>query len=245
MSSKDTKLGIYVCLLLLGTTLSFPAVAGSIVVGLVEKSTNATVAGQPLLPGSTLFSGTTVTVDNGSAVIAIAGGTGRVVLGRGTVATLLREADRLTIMLRQGIVSLDQPDNKVPMRVEAADVVIMPAQGFKTLGAVAMGNDAVMVTAKEGLLRVEGIEPAVDVSAGNTITILPKQARSLQTQGTTASTDAPSPPVQAPNQASSRSTTAGATPKPARKGHPKLMKAFTYGSIGASIYSVIKQLASR
>ncbi|HUU14497.1 MAG TPA: hypothetical protein VM182_12455, partial [Terriglobia bacterium] len=47
-------------------------------------------------------------------------------------------------------------------------------------GEVAMVNGAVVVTTKEGLLRVEGSGPAVEVAKGKTITVRPKAARAPQ-----------------------------------------------------------------
>jgi hypothetical protein len=57
---------------------------------------------------------------------------------------------------------------------------VVPVAGFKTLGEVAMVNGAVVVTAKEGKLRVEGNGPAVEVVKGKTITVDGKVARAPQ-----------------------------------------------------------------
>ncbi|HUU14502.1 MAG TPA: hypothetical protein VM182_12480, partial [Terriglobia bacterium] len=53
-------------------------------------------------------------------------------------------------------------------------------------GEVAMVNGAVVVTTKEGLLRVEGSGPAVEVAKGKTITVRPKAARAPQGAGSGA-----------------------------------------------------------
>jgi len=66
------------------------------------------------------------------------------------------------------------------MQVKIGEVTIAPAKGFKTLGEVAMVNGAVVVTTKEGLLRVEGNGQAVEVAKGKTLVVTPKVARAPQ-----------------------------------------------------------------
>jgi hypothetical protein len=83
----------------------------------------------------------------------------------------------VTAVLGQGNVSLFYPDGGTGVRVKAGEVTIAPAKGFKTSGEVAMLNGAIMVTTKEGLLRVEGDGQAVDVAKGKTIAVMPKVAR--------------------------------------------------------------------
>jgi hypothetical protein len=69
------------------------------------------------------------------------------------------------------------------VRVRAGEVTIVPARGFKTLGEVAMANGSVVVSTKEGLLRVEGNGGAVEVAKGKTIAVTPKTARAPQGGG--------------------------------------------------------------
>jgi hypothetical protein len=57
--------------------------------------------------------------------------------------------------------------------------------GFKTLGEVAMLNGAVVVSAKEGMLRVEGNGQVVNVAKGKTITVMPG-TNAPRAAGTTA-----------------------------------------------------------
>jgi hypothetical protein len=51
---------------------------------------------------------------------------------------------------------------------------VVPVSGFKTLGEVATLNGAVVVSTKEGMLRVEGNGQVVDVAKGKTFTVVPE-----------------------------------------------------------------------
>jgi hypothetical protein len=143
---------------------------------------NATLGGQALLPNTTVFSGDSLQVKDGAAVVAIGQGS-RLVFGRETVASFLREAGEVTVLLGQGNVSMYQAQAGVGLRVKVGTVSVVPVAGFKTLGEVAMVNGAVVVTAKEGKLRVEGNGPAVEVVKGKTITVDAKVARAPQGVG--------------------------------------------------------------
>jgi len=172
MSSKSHVLRLCLCLVLLGLVAAVPARAGSAVVGSVAGSMNATVGGQTLLPNTTLFSGDSLQVTDGVAVIAL-GSTSRMVFGRDTVASFLRDSDEVTVLLGQGNVSMFQGENSLPVRVKVGAVSVVPVSGFKTLGEVAMLNGTVIVTAKEDTLRVQGNGQTVNVARGKTITVSP------------------------------------------------------------------------
>ena len=161
---------------------SIPAFAGSAVVGSVAGSMNATLGGQPLLPNSVIFSGDSLKVRDGATVIALASGS-RLVFGRETEARFLREGNGVTVLLGEGSVSVYHPEGSAEVRVNANNVSIAPAPGFKTLGEVAMLNGAIVVTSKEGLLRVEGNGSLVEVATGKTITIGSRMARAPRPQG--------------------------------------------------------------
>ena len=155
------------------------AYAGSAVVGSVAGSVNATVGGHEVVPNATIFSGDSLQVKDGVAVIALGRGS-RMVFGRESTVSFSREADSVTAVLGQGNVSLFYPAGGAGVRVKVGEVTIGPAKGFKTLGEVAMANGSVMVTTKEGLLRVEGDGQAVEVAKGKTIAVMPKVARAPQ-----------------------------------------------------------------
>jgi hypothetical protein len=172
-------------LMLLALVLTVPMYAGSAVIGTVAGSKDATVGGQALVPSTTLFSGDSLQVKEGVAVIAMGQGS-RMVFGHQTQATFEREGDGVTVRLGGGNVSMYHPEAGVGMRVKAGSVTIAPAKGYKTLGEVAMLNGAVVVTAKEGKLEVEGNGPAQEVAKGKTITLKANGAAAPQAGGAAA-----------------------------------------------------------
>jgi hypothetical protein len=133
---------------------------------------NATVGGQTLLPNTTLFSGDSLQVKDGMAVVAL-GGASRMVFGHDTVASFLRDSNEVTVLLGQGNVSVFHDAGGLPVRMKIGNVSVVPVSGFKTLGEVAMLNGSVVVTSKEGTLRVEGNGQAINVAKGKTITVAP------------------------------------------------------------------------
>jgi hypothetical protein len=116
------------------------------------------------------------------------------VFGRDTVASFLRESDDVTVLLGHGEVSLFHGENAVPVRVKAGDISVVPISGFETLGGVAAGNGVVVVTAKDGRLRVEGNGQAIIVAKGETLTLA---ARANSPQAARESS-VPKPPVVPP-----------------------------------------------
>ncbi len=179
MFSGKSRMRIALVMVFAAALAVVPAYAGSAVVGSVAGSLNATIGGQALVPNTTIFSGDSLQVKDGAAVVAVGRG-GRLVFGRETVASFLREAGEVTVLLGQGSVSLYQGQAGVNLRVKAGTVSVAPTGEFKTLGEVAMVNGAVVVTAKEGKLRVEGNGPAQEVVKGKTIVVSAKAARSPQ-----------------------------------------------------------------
>src|SRR5437773_2625087 len=190
MSRKDLDQGVSLVAVLavavsMATFASARASAGSAVIGSVAGSRNATLAGEPLLPSAVVFSGDSLKVGDGATVIALSQGS-RLVLGRETQASFLRDGSEVTVLLGQGSVSLYHPEGGAELRVKANGLSIEPARGFKTLGEVAMLDGAVVVTSKEGSLRVEGNGSPVEVAKGRTILIEPKAARAPAPQGAPA-----------------------------------------------------------
>jgi len=172
MSRKPHVARLSLCLILLGLVAAVPAIAGSAVIGSVAGSMNATVGGQTLLPNTVLYSGDSLRVRDGVAVVAV-GSTSRMVFGRDTAASFLRDSNQVTVLLGQGNVSLFHSGETMGVRVKFGDVSVVPVSGFKTLGEVAVLNGAMIVTAKEGMLRAEGNGQVVNVAKGKTITVHP------------------------------------------------------------------------
>ena len=195
MSGKKSAMRLAV-LVLLAAAVTVPMYAGSAVIGSVAGAKDATVGGQALVPSTTLFSGDSLQVKEGVAVIALGEGS-RMVFGHQTQASFLREGEGVTVLLGGGNVSMYQPEAGVGMKVKAGTVTVAPEKGFKTLGEVAMLNGSVVVTAKEGKLKVEGNGPAMEVGKGKTITVKAAAAAGPQggagPAGGAASTQWPTP----------------------------------------------------
>jgi len=174
MLSRNCIARFSLYLTLLGLIAVAPVFAGSAVVGSVAGTLNATVGGQTLLPNTTLFSGDSLQVKDGVAVVAL-GNSSRMVFGRDTVASFLRDSDEVTVLLGQGNVSVFHDVSGTPVRMKIGDVSVVPVSGFKTLGEVAMLNGTVIVTAKDGALRVDqGNGKVVNVAKGKTLTVTPQ-----------------------------------------------------------------------
>jgi hypothetical protein len=183
MSSRNLRFSILLMLvLMLGVA---PMWGASAVIGSVAGSTNATVGGQALVPNTTLFSGDSLRVNDGAAVVAMGMGS-RMVFGRDTVASFERGPDAVTVVLGQGSVSMYRPEEGVALRVKVGDISVTSGKGFKTLGEVAMVDGALVVTAKEGTLRVERAGRTTEVAKGKTIAILQKAAGAPQGAGAAA-----------------------------------------------------------
>ena len=181
MLSKHRIVYLSACVVVLALVAAVPVIAGSAVVGSVAGSTNATVGGQALFPNTILFSGDNLQVKDGLAVVAL-GSTSRMVFGHDTVASFLRDSNEVTVLLGQGGVSVFHDGNGVPVRLKIGNVSVVPVSGFKTLGEVATLNGALVVTAKDGMFRVEGNGPAINVAKGKTITVVP-EANAPQASG--------------------------------------------------------------
>jgi len=181
MLVKKPTVYLTLFLLTLAITFAVPAFAGSAVVGSVADIRNAMVGGQTILPNTTLFSGDSLQVKDGVAVVAL-GSSSRMVFGHDTVASFLRDANEVTVLLDQGDVSLFHGEDSAPVRVKVGDISVVPVAGFKTLGEVATLYDTAVITAKEGVLHVEGNGTSVNVVKGKTITVKTR-TRAPQPQG--------------------------------------------------------------
>jgi hypothetical protein len=176
MSIKQLVPRAIMVLLLAGVLGAAPVFAGSAVIGSVAGSLNATVGGQALVPNSVIFSGDSLQVKDGAAVIALENGS-RMAFGRDTEASFLRGSNGVEVLLGRGDVSMYQSDGRLGVAVKAGEYEVKPATGYKTLGEVAMLNGLVTVTSKEGALKVEGGGQTIEVAQGKTITLGTKTAR--------------------------------------------------------------------
>ena len=133
MLTKKSEASISLFVLLVAMAASVSAFAGSAVVGSVAGSMNATISGQALVPNTTIFSGDSLQVKDGAAVVAVGSGS-RLVFGRETEASFLRDANEVTVLLGQGNVSLYRAAEGTGLRIKVGEVSILPAAGYKTLG---------------------------------------------------------------------------------------------------------------
>lgn len=173
------RTGLYAVLMLLGTLVlaAVTAIAGSMPVGSLLGSKNATLDGQTPLPHTTMLSGDNLHVNNDGLAILTLGPGNRMVLGHGTDASFAEGAGGTTVALNRGSLALYHHPSSTGFRIKADNVTVIPAQGYKTLGEVAMVNGLVVVTAKDGTLRVERNGAAQEVSKGKTITLATTAAR--------------------------------------------------------------------
>jgi hypothetical protein len=153
-----------------------PAMAGSAAIGSLAGSRDATLGGQVAMANTTVFSGDSLHVRDGVAVVAMEAGS-RMVFGRQTEASFLKEGGGVTVLLGAGDVSLYHPATGRGMAVKAGEISVEPAAGYKTLGEVAMLGGSVVVTTKEGLLKVERAGAVEEVAAGKTMRLPMTTAR--------------------------------------------------------------------
>jgi|SRR5271157_940190 len=181
MSKKIVRLFAVSLVLTFALVAAVPAFAGSSIVGSLAGSMNATIGGQPAPEGSVLFSGDSLKVKDGAAVVAFGRG-GRAVFGRNSEVSFLREGESVAARLASGSVSIFQPgEERNGMLVKFDNVTIGPAGGYKTLGEVAMLGDTVVVRTKEGVMNVNFADgKTTAVPAGQVLRLSPKSKRAPQ-----------------------------------------------------------------
>ena len=179
--------GKYTALLLVvAETACVSLVARSTPIGSVAGGANASIGGQSILPSTLIFSGETLTVADGAAVITMYNGS-RLVFGKDTTASFQQQRSEVTVLLEQGSVSVYHRNTFGTVRVRAGEISVVPESGFQTLGQVAILNDAIVVTSQTGMLRVDGNASRLEVPQGKTITIRPRSARAPQVGGSSGS----------------------------------------------------------
>lgn len=154
------------CIVLTAAT----AVGGSIPIGSLLGSKNATLDGQAPLPHTTILSGDRLKVAEGLAMVALDEGN-RMMLGRGTEASFSRETDGMTVSLTHGTVSLYHAEAGTGFRVIVGDVTVAPVRGYRTTGEITMVDGLVVVAARNGALQVLDNGTTRKLTRGETITI--------------------------------------------------------------------------
>jgi hypothetical protein len=183
------RIGTVLVLFTLGILAAIPAFAGSAVVGSAVAGRNASIGGESLIPGYTIFSGDNLKVGEGAAVVTVGKGS-RMVFGHDTMASFERQSNEVSALLGHGNVSVFHPvDDATALKLRVGNLSITPAPGFKTLGAVAMVGTTLVVTTNEGLMHINSTSGrTVDVPKGKTVkfqarTQAPQQAGGAQRYG--------------------------------------------------------------
>ena len=183
MAKKDASVRVSLFLLVLGLLAAGSAFAGSLIVGSVAGATHASLGGQALVAGNTIFSGDDLEVRDGAAVVTVGSGS-RMVFGKDSVASFGRDASEVTAFLSKGSASVYHPaEDQALLRLRIGNLSIVPGKGFKTLGEVAMTGDMLIVTTKEGLLRAEGNGKTTEIPQGQSAKFIAKVSRSPQQAG--------------------------------------------------------------
>lgn len=147
-----------------------PAVGATPTIGWVAVGTNTMLRGQPLIPKSILFSGDTLEVQEGAAEIEMQKGS-VFVLGRDTSASFSRTSSEIVVTLVRGNVSIYRPKEADAMKVNLNNISCVTEKGYRTRAEVALINGSIVVTTKEGLMRVRGKDREFELSKGNTIVV--------------------------------------------------------------------------
>jgi hypothetical protein len=179
MTCKYSVSRIVLAAVVFNALTAFRALAGAAAIGTIAGSLNATVGGEAIQPNTVVFSGDTVQVRDGAAVVAMNSGN-RVVFGQRTAASFLRGSSEVTVLLQEGNLSMYHPTSGGSLRILLGPLSVTPMKGFTTLGDVAMLNGVAVVTAKEGAMRLERNGQGVEVRAGQTVTVSTHVARAPQ-----------------------------------------------------------------
>jgi hypothetical protein len=163
-----------------------PASGGSIIVGSTISGSNARIGQQDLRAGGTILSGDSLQVGDGNALVGVANGS-RLTFGPKTIASFQRDSNGITAVVDRGTVDLFHPasDNS-RLRLQIADVYVVPSSSFETLGEIAMTGDTLVVMTTQGSLRVEGTGVSREIPQGRMITLHSYPAAAPQISATTA-----------------------------------------------------------
>ena len=167
MSTRQPKARGVLLALLLATMLELPAFGASTVIGVVVGGGNATLGGVAIPPNTALYSGDSLQVQDGVAIVST-DRSGSLTFGRDTQASFLRESDRVTVVLVGGSVSIQHPADSSPLSIKAGDLLIAPSQGLGTKAEFSRAGGTLVVTTKEGACRVSARSQTVEIGKGQT-----------------------------------------------------------------------------
>jgi len=179
MTGKNFVSQVVLAAVFFATLTPRRALGGSAAIGTIAGGLHATVGGEAIQPNTVVFSGDSLRVADGAAVVSMKTGS-RVILGQRTAASFLQGSDEVILVLEQGNVSMYHPASATPLRVRLGALSVGSVRGFNTRGDVAMLDGVVVVTAKEGELRLEKNGSTMEVRKGQTITLSAKVASAPQ-----------------------------------------------------------------
>lgn len=146
------------------------------------------ISGEPVRGTTAVFSGDSITA-KGPTVVSLKGGS-QVTLDRDSVASFRRVTDEVNVTLDRGNLSLYHPATGQGLKVQAGEISIEPAKGFKTSGEVAMANSQISVTAREGSMSLHGDGVTMVAQKGKTVRLASKPAHASAGSGTSAASAA-------------------------------------------------------
>jgi hypothetical protein len=139
-------------------------------IGSLVGSRNTVLDGNAPLPHTVLLNGDKVAVNSGLAMMTLDRGN-RMILDSDSDAVFLREADVLTVRMARGHLSFYHPADGSILQVKAGDVTVAPAGVPGTLGELSLADGLLVVTAKDGRLKVEKDGAIRVVERGRTLTV--------------------------------------------------------------------------
>ena len=144
--------------------LAVPTWSTPTVVGTTAASQSATVRGNALLPGSTIFSGDTIQVGAGGTVsIAVTGGA-QVRVGPGSQVRLSREKEKTRLEIGRGSASF-LVTSDAPFEARLADATIRSTGSGPTVGVVLVADmTKALIAAEKGELVVHTAHDARSVT---------------------------------------------------------------------------------
>lgn len=153
--------------------------AASNPVGILGRSRNAKLSGEPAQANQTVFDGDELSVAHGAANVVLVGGS-RVEAGSGTVMSFHRRSQGVEADVKMGQTDFYSPAHSVvPQRLNAGGLSILGKAGSESLGRVIVAEHVMIVSALRGPLRLERGGRAFDVAPGKEVLLARESASPL------------------------------------------------------------------
>jgi len=151
-----------------GILQSVSALGATAVIGSVVGNVNATLGGAAILSNTTVFSGDSLRVLDGVAIVSTDHG-GLLTFGRDTQVSFQRVSGETTVTVSAGCVTIRHPAASGPLTFKAGAVLVSPARGISTEGELAVAGTSLVVTTKDGVLRVNVNARTAEVGRGQSL----------------------------------------------------------------------------